>query len=121
MEIKVRLTIVNQDGASMMGIGTIWLLRRIRRLKSINQAAKEMGMSYVKALKMLKNTEATLGRQILIKKIGGKDHGGAELTPFAEAFLELFETYQATVTDFAEQEFQHFLARTHDLQEEYRS
>lgn len=119
MKLKVRVTILNDDGASMMGIGTIWLLQRIRRLKSINQAAQEMGLSYVKALKMLKNTETTLGRQILIKKIGGKDHGGAELTPFAEAFLELFETYQTTVTDFAEQEFQHFLEHVHNLQEQY--
>jgi molybdate transport system regulatory protein len=121
MKIKVRLTILNQDSAPVMGIGTIWLLQRIRRLKSINQAAKEMGLSYVKALKILKNMEACLGRQILIKEIGGKDHGGSELTPFAEAFLELFETYYATVTDLAEQEFQHFLAQTHDLQEEYQS
>lgn len=120
MKIKVRLTILNQDGVPKMGIGTIWLLQRIRRLKSINQAAQEMEMSYVKALKMLKNMETCLGRQILIKKIGGKDHGGAELTPFAEAFLERFEAYQATVTDFAEQEFQHFLAQTHNLQEEYQ-
>ncbi len=121
MKLKVRVTILNQDGDPMMGIGSIWLLQRIRRVQSINQAAKEMGLSYVKALKMLKNMETCLGRQILIKKIGGKDHGGSKLTPFAEAFLEVFETYQATVTDFAEQEFQHFLEQVHRLQEEHQS
>ncbi len=46
----------------MMGIGMIWLKTgaAFDAWKFINQAAKEMGMSYVKALKMLKNTEATL-------------------------------------------------------------
>ena len=119
MKIKVSLIILNEDGVPMMGKGTIWLLQRIRRLRSINQAAKEMEMSYVKALKILKDIEATLGQEILIKRIGGKDHGGAELTPFAEEFLALFESYQTTVTDFAEQAFQRFREQTNQLKEKY--
>ena len=61
MKIKVKVTIVNKDNEAFMGIGPIWLLERIRKLGSINQAAKDMGMSYVKALKILNRLAKNLG------------------------------------------------------------
>ena len=86
-----------------MGRGPVQLLQGIERLGSINQAAKEMNLSYVKALKMIKNIEASVGGKILITKIGGKEHGGAELTPVASKFLMAYTAYEAEVTTFAQE------------------
>ncbi len=92
-----------------MGIGLIWLLERIRKFGSINKAAKDMGMSYAKAHRILKRLEKYLGKKILNKTIGGKDHGGAELTPFADKFVEKYDRFQRKVKDFGEMEFSKFI------------
>lgn len=88
-----------------MGRGPVQLLQGIERLGSINKAAKEMKMSYVKAWKIIKRMEASLGGKILKTEIGGKDYGGSKLTPLATKFLDLFTTYEAEVANFAQEQF----------------
>jgi len=61
MEIRIKLLVLNDEGKPFMGTGPIQLLQGIERLGSINQAAKEMKMSYVKALKIIKKMEECLG------------------------------------------------------------
>lgn len=105
MKIYLKLSIINDQGMPFMGKGAGQLLVGIKRLGSINQAAKEMGLSYVKALKIIKKIELSLGNKILTTKIGGKEHGGAELTPLGIKFLDLFIAYDAEVSAFAQQQF----------------
>ena len=93
-----------------MGRGPIELLQGIERLGSINKAAKEMNMSYVKAWKIIKRIEATLGGKILETQIGGRDHGGSELTTLAEDFIALYTAYEQEVTKFAGQKFLKMMA-----------
>ena len=62
-----------------MGPGPLELLEMIEKEKSINKAAKKMGLSYVKALRMLKRLEEDAGQKILIKRTGGVDGGGIEV------------------------------------------
>ncbi|MCX6340147.1 MAG: LysR family transcriptional regulator [Candidatus Aureabacteria bacterium] len=88
-----------------MGIGLVWLIRRIQKFGSIRRAAEDMGMSYVKALRILNRLERKLGTKILVRRIGGAMRGGTALTPFAEQFVEQYERYHARVTDFARREF----------------
>ena len=78
-------------------LGLVWLLRRIKKFKSINEAAKDMGMSYVKALKILNALEKNMGRKILIRKKGGSVRNQTEITPFAEKFIEDYDKYQKMV------------------------
>jgi len=105
MKIHLKLSVLNDQGLPFMGRGPVRLLQGIERLGSINQAAKEMNMSYVKALKMIKTIEACLDGKILITKIGGKEHGGAELTPLAKKCIELFTAYETEVANFAQERF----------------
>lgn len=100
-----------------MGRGPVQLLQGIERLGSINQAAKEMNMSYVKALKIIKRMEASLGGKVLITKIGGKEHGGAELTPPAKKFIDLFIAYEAEVANVAQKQFSLLKGRIEALDE----
>ena len=68
MKVNLKLSILNDDDLPFMGKGPARLLQGIERLGSINQAAREMEMSYVKAWKIINNMEASLGRKILKKK-----------------------------------------------------
>ena len=65
MKIHLKLVVLNEQGLPFMGRGPVELLRGIERLGSINQAAKEMNMSYVKAWKIIKRMEASLGGKML--------------------------------------------------------
>jgi molybdate transport system regulatory protein len=115
MNLKIRLTILNSAGQPFMGRGPVQLLSGIARHRSIQQAAKEMNLSYVKALKIVKNLEESLGCQLLTRTIGGKNHGGAELTPFAREFLGLFSRYEQKIATLAELEFSEFIEKFQEL------
>ncbi len=106
MKIHLKLSVLDDQGTQFIGRGPVQLLQGIERLGSINQAAKEMNLSYVKALKMIKRMEACLdGKKIVKTEIGGKEHGGAKLTPLATKFIGLFTAYEAEVANFAQEKF----------------
>lgn len=105
MKIHLKLRVLNDQGLPFMGRGPIELLQGIERLGSINQAAKEMNMSYVKAWKIIKKMETSLGGKILKTEIGGREYGGSELTPLATKVIEFFTAYEADVENFAQEQF----------------
>ncbi len=105
MKPKVKISLVNKENEGFMGIGLVWLLKRIEEFKSINRAAKDMNLSYAKALKILNRLEENLGRPILVRKKGGKERGGTELTPFARKFIREYEKFNNNVTDYARKRF----------------
>jgi len=67
-----------------------------------------MSLSYVKALKILNRLEKYLDRKILIRKRGGKDRGGAELTPFAKQFLDEYDRFQQDIKNYSTKKFLDF-------------
>ncbi len=105
MKIKVRITITNDKGESYMGIGLIWLLKRIEKFKSIRLAAQDMKLSYTKALMILNKLEKNLGRKILLRTRGGMARGGAELTLFAKSYIESYESFSNDIKRYAEKRF----------------
>ncbi|MDD5557077.1 MAG: LysR family transcriptional regulator [bacterium] len=105
MREKVRISIVDGRGEPFMGIGLVRLLRRVERLGSIRRAAGDMGMSYVKALRILRRLEDALGDAVLDRRRGGASRGGASLTPFGRTFIGEYERYRARVARYARREF----------------
>ena len=105
LKIKLKISIVNKNNESFMGIGILWLLQKIKKFKSINQASKDMNMSYTKAIKILNTLEKNLGEKVLIRKQGGAQRCRTCLTPFGLKFIEKYDRYQKKVTRFAEKEF----------------
>ncbi|MBN1140836.1 MAG: LysR family transcriptional regulator [Deltaproteobacteria bacterium] len=105
MKLNLKLIVLNDQEMPFMGKGGRELLQGIERLGSINKAAKEMGLSYAKALKIIKKIETNLHGQVLKRQIGGKEHGGAELTPLAVEFIEIYIAYEKEVTAFAQERF----------------
>jgi molybdate transport system regulatory protein len=109
MKVKVKISIVNDNDESFMGIGLIWLLGKIKELKSIRKAAIDMDMSYAKAHRILKRLEENIGQKIIITRTGGPEGGGATITPFAEELIKKYDEYQKKVKNYADDEFTRFL------------
>ncbi|MEI6632204.1 MAG: LysR family transcriptional regulator [Chlamydiota bacterium] len=105
MDLRIRLSLTDDSGRPFMGIGLIWLLQRIRDRGSIHAASREMGMSYVKALRILNRLEKKLGRPLLVRSMGGSARGGAVLTPFGVKFIAAFERLHERVDRCARREY----------------
>jgi len=111
MQIKLKISIINDQGFHVIGPGPVRLLEKIGEHQSINQAAGSMALSYVKALKMLNFLETNLGRPMVIRTRGGNDHGGSRLTPFAEMYIRRFRELEEKIYHYAEREYDRFEAR----------
>ena len=109
MFIRLKVSIFKESGLPIMGPGPFHLLEQIKKHKSINQAAKSMNLSYVKALSMLNRLEKCLDHKILIRRRGGNNRGGAALTPFAEQYIDQYRRLENKINRFAEEEFRLFL------------
>jgi len=57
-------------------------------LGSIQQAADEFGMSYRHAWGAIRRIENRAGFKIVSTKLGGKEGGGARLTPQGKTFVD---------------------------------
>ncbi len=77
------------------GPGIVQLLQCIDSTHSVREGAKLMGISYSKAWRILANAERETGMELLKKTHGGKDGGGAKLTPYCEWLLESYRRFEA--------------------------
>lgn len=87
--------IIKRDGENFIGPGRVELLRRIGESGSIAKAAEEMSMSYRKAWALIKDLNRLSRTEVVSRQKGGKEGGGATLTPTGQV---LIEQYQALLT-----------------------
>lgn len=106
MRIKIKIGLRDAADRPFMGIGPAWLLRGVEKAGSLNLAARDMGMSYSKAHKLVKTLEAALGYPVLACARGGSERGGSELTPRGRKFLERYEKLDAGIKARAEKFFE---------------
>ena len=105
MDIRVKIGIVDEHEEQFIGPGLVQLLEGIKRCKSINKAAKEMGLSYKKAHKMVNRLENDLKEQVLIRKRGGTERGGTEITSLGKIYMAEFKRLEEKVKKRAVEEF----------------
>ena len=103
----IRLSITNpaSESGSVFGRGIANLCLGVREAGSLNAAAKGMGMAYSKAWRIIKETEAALGIQLL-------DRDGAHGSTLTEAGDKLLDAYVAIdkkLQEDAEKEFARIL------------
>ena len=89
------MSLTGEGGRVFFGPGVLELLEGVRETGSIQQAARKMGLSYVKALKILRQSEEGFGRAFLNRRKGGAERGRSELTEFGERFLERYAAFCA--------------------------
>lgn len=89
--VKVRAKVwLEVDGEILIGEGRARLLSLIHETRSINAAAKIMGLSFRRAWAMVKDIEDRLKLTLVEKRRGGVGGGQATLTPSAIALLERY-------------------------------
>ena len=103
----IRLSIMNPDSesGSLFGRGIANLCLGVRETGSLNASAQGMGMAYSKAWRIVKDTEAALGIQLL-------DRDGAHGSTLTEAGDKLLDAYVAIdkkLQEDAEKEFARIL------------
>lgn len=108
MRLHLRIMLENEQGEAFMGIGLLRLLETIDKEHSISRAARAMGLSYVKALRILDRLERNLRRKVVRRRKGGAKHGGAELTPEGRRLLDSFRGLCDHMQRTADRNFQTF-------------
>jgi molybdate transport system regulatory protein len=104
MQIKSKLWI-EVEGKPVFGRGRRFLLQAIDKYGSINQAAKEINISYRKAWGYIQAMEERLGIKLVERQTGGKDGGGAILTEEARSFLEKYGLMEEGIREMVDQKF----------------
>lgn len=97
MRAQIDLRLLGEDGGRVFGPGPRDLLRAVAATHSLSAAAAQVGMSYSKALRIVRSAERGLGMQLLERRIGGADGGGSRLTPQAEDLLARYDVWERQV------------------------
>ena len=111
MDIRVKIGIIDEHCEQFIGPGLVQLLDGIRKYKSIKRAAKEMGLSYKKAHTMLNRLEDDLKEKVLIRRRGGTERGGTDISPLGELYMHEFTRLEEIVKKRAAEEFGMFEKR----------
>jgi molybdate transport system regulatory protein len=91
-----RLTIrIDFDGAAKLGHGKVRLLEMIALHGSISKAAEASGMSYRRAWLLVDEVNRSFAEPAVTSQPGGKGGGGAQLTEFGRALIELYRGIEA--------------------------
>lgn len=105
MKQRCKVYLIDQQGDKFFGRGPAELLEKVGELGSLHRAAKEMYLSYSKAVKLIHTAEQGFGFPLLITETGGKGGGGSMLTEDARWIIAQFRAYEADVQAAAAQRF----------------
>jgi molybdate transport system regulatory protein len=111
MNVHVKVVLTDERNEEFCGPGLLQLLDGIRRTGSIHQAAGEMKLSYVKALKILNRLEKALGHPLLIRHKGGAERGHSTLTPFAVRFTRDYAALRRNIQRNAQRTSKSFVTQ----------
>ncbi|NOZ69140.1 MAG: LysR family transcriptional regulator [Deferribacteres bacterium] len=104
MEIRSKIWL-EINGEPVFGSGREELLRAVDRLGSINKAARDINLSYRKALSYIQSMEERLGIRMVERKAGGRHGGGAVLTKEARDFLRKYTALCKGVNEMMDRRF----------------
>jgi molybdate transport system regulatory protein len=111
-DLQVRSKIwLEVDGQPFLGGGRVCLLTAIAETGSINAAAKLLGMSYRKAWGQVHDMERILARPLVIRRTGGSQGGGTELTAEAHDLLGRFAELKQGFHDWVDRKAEGILHR----------
>jgi molybdate transport system regulatory protein len=78
-----------------LGPGKVDLLEAIESAGTLAEAARRLGMSYMRAWKLLRTMNACFREPLVDTARGGAAHGHATLTPTGRAALALYRRMEA--------------------------
>ena len=104
MQAKSKIWI-EAGGEVVAGDGKIDLLERIEETGSIQKAAEEIGMSYRHAWGFLQKMEKRGGIKLVETQVGGREGGGAKLTPAGRDFLKRYLAFREGLDEYIGEKF----------------
>jgi len=105
MNVRTKIWISDDQGQVIFGVGRERMLETIRRVGSMNKAARELKMSYRALWGRIKSTEDRLGKKILETHPGGGKEGGSVLTPAGENLLASYKELRERILTLADDAF----------------
>lgn len=85
------------EGEVTFSIWRVNLLKAIADTGSISGAAAQLGIHYRTAWRKIHEMETRLGTRLVETQTGGREGGGATLTPFALAHIDKFTAFARKV------------------------
>ena len=102
---------IETGGEPVFGKGRRILLEAIGTYGSINQAAKEINISYRKAWSYIAIMEERLGIRLIERQVGGRNGGGASLTAEAKMFLSQYGELEQDIERVVDERFRRIFQR----------
>ena len=106
LHLKLTVRLYTADDQRCFGPGIATLLEQVQEHKSLRAAAASMGMAYSKAWRIIRTAEEVFGCKLLNSTTGGRNGGGASLTPQAEQLLSAYNAYVADLQAYADEKFE---------------
>jgi molybdate transport system regulatory protein len=85
---------IQLDPEGRIGPGKIALLEHIAELGSISAAGRAMRMSYRRAWDLVEELNTLFGKPVVERQIGGRNGGGATLSPLGRALIARFRAVE---------------------------
>jgi|SRR5688572_15555328 len=92
------------NGERFFGPGPVELLERINETGSINQAAKQMQMSYKKAWEIINMLNTQSAQPLVITQTGGNSGGGSIITSETKEIIAWYQSLREKFKDFLKKE-----------------
>ena len=106
LQLKLTVRLYTDDRTRCFGPGIATLLHRVEEHASLRSAAASMEMAYSKAWRIIRTAEGVFGCKLLASTIGGRNGGGAELTPQGKRLLAAYQAYAADVERYCRDRFE---------------
>jgi molybdate transport system regulatory protein len=88
--VRIKLAVYLSEKEHKLGPGKVRLLEAIGNSGSISAAARSMGMAYRHAWELVDDLNRCFATPVVAMSIGGRDGGGAKLTPWGQELIERF-------------------------------
>jgi molybdate transport system regulatory protein len=95
---------IDLDPEGRIGPGKIELLENIAATGSISAAGRAMDMSYKRAWDLVDELNRICGQAAVERQTGGKNGGGAILTPFGESLVSRYRAIEQAAAVAARQQ-----------------
>lgn len=95
---------LESNGNRFFGPGPLELLERINETGSINQAAKQMSMSYKKAWEIINTLNGQSQRPLIVTQAGGSKGGGSTISEEAKELIAYYKDLRKRFNIFLEKE-----------------
>ncbi len=95
---------IDLDPEGRIGPGKIQLLENIQATGSISAAGRAMEMSYKRAWDLVDEMNRICGQSAVERQTGGKNGGGAILTPFGESLVSRYRAIEQAAASAARQQ-----------------